>query len=73
MFAGVAVVNYDPKTVYQGDTYVLRPLKTEGQQKEYPYTALSIPYGVGVKVNFYKSWNLGLEIGYRTAFYRLFG
>ncbi|MVN20921.1 type IX secretion system protein PorG [Mucilaginibacter arboris] len=68
MFAGVAVVNYNPKTVYQGDTYVLRPLKTEGQQKEYPYTAISIPYGVGVKVNFYKSWNLGLELGYRTAF-----
>ncbi len=68
MFAGVALVNYDPKTTYKGNTYVLRPLKTEGEQKEYPYNALSIPYGVGVKVNFYKSWSLALELGYRTAF-----
>lgn len=68
MFAGVALVNYEPKTNYQGDTYLLRPLKTEGQQKEYSTTALSIPYGVGVKVNFYRSWNIALEIGYRTAF-----
>lgn len=45
-----------------------RSLKTEGQQKEYNSTALSIPYGVGVKVNCYKSWNLAFELGYRTAF-----
>jgi hypothetical protein len=68
IFSGIALVNYNPKTDYKGDTYVLRPLKTEGQQKEYSYNALSIPYGVGVKVNFYKSWNLALELGYRTAF-----
>ncbi len=68
IFAGVAAVNYDPKTEYNGETYDLRSLKTEGQQKEYPNTALSVPYGVGVKVNFYKSWNLALELGYRTAF-----
>ena len=68
IFGGVALVNYNPKAVYKGDTYVLRPLKTEGQQKEYPYNALSVPYGVGVKVNFSGSWNLGIELGYRTAF-----
>jgi len=68
IFSGIALVNYNPKTNYDGETYLLRPLKTEGQQKEYPYNALSIPYGVGVKVNFYKSWNLALELGYRTAF-----
>ncbi len=68
MFAGIAVVNFDPQTEYKGNTYLLRPLKTEGQQKEYPNSVLSIPYGVGVKVNFYKSWNLALELGYRTAF-----
>lgn len=68
IFSGVALVNYNPKTEYKGNTYELRPLKTEGQQKEYPNNALSIPYGVGVKVNFYKSWNIALELGYRTAF-----
>lgn len=68
MFAGVALVNYNPKTDYRGDTYDLRPLKTEGQQKEYAQNALSIPYGVGVKVNFFRSWNLAFELGYRTAF-----
>jgi hypothetical protein len=68
IFAGVALVNYKPKTDYQGDTYSLRPLKTEGQEKEYAHNTLSIPYGVGVKVNFYRSWNIALELGYRTAF-----
>lgn len=68
IFSGVALVNYNPKADYNGTTYDLRSLKTEGQQKEYKNSALSIPYGVGVKVNFYKSWNLALELGYRTAF-----
>lgn len=68
MFAGIAVVSYNPQTEYKGNAYLLRPLKTEGQQKEYPNSVLSIPYGVGVKVNFFNSWNLGLELGYRTAF-----
>jgi len=68
IFTGLAIVGYNPKANYNGTTYDLRSLKTEGQQKEYKSAALSIPYGVGVKVNFYKSWNLGLELGYRTAF-----
>lgn len=68
IFAGVALVNYNPKTQYLGDVYELRSLKTEGQQKEYATNALSVPYGVGVKVNFYRSWNLAMELGYRTAF-----
>jgi hypothetical protein len=68
IFGGVSLVNYSPKTDYKGDTYTLRPLKTEDEQKEYPHNALSVPYGIGVKVNFYRSWNLGLELGYRTAF-----
>lgn len=68
IFSGIAIVGYNPKADYKGTTYDLRSLKTEGQQKEYNSAALSIPYGVGVKVNFYKSWNLALEIGYRTAF-----
>lgn len=68
IFAGFAFVNFDPKTNYNNTEYALRPLKTEGQQKEYPYAALSIPYGIGVKVNFYKSWNLAFELGYRAAF-----
>ena len=68
IFSGVALVNFDPKANYNGSTFALRPLKTEGEQKEYPGTVLSIPYGAGVKVNFYKSWNASLELGYRTAF-----
>ncbi|RYY30067.1 MAG: hypothetical protein EOP41_01415 [Sphingobacteriaceae bacterium] len=68
IFSGVALVGYNPQANYNGTTYDLRSLKTEGQQKEYSSTAISIPYGVGLKVNFYKSWNLALELGYRTAF-----
>jgi len=62
----VGVVNYNPRAKYQGQTYDLRPLMTEGQSKPYPNVALTIPYGVGFKYNFSGKWNLGASIGYRN-------
>ena len=66
IFLGVGVVGYNPQAVYQGQTYDLRPLMTEGQSKPYPKMAFAIPYGVGVKYNFSGKWNFIADIGYRN-------
>lgn len=65
IYAGVGVVQFNPQTVYMGQTYNLRPLKTEGQASPYTNRALTIPYGIGFKYNFASTWNLAAEIGYR--------
>jgi hypothetical protein len=66
IFLGVAVLNYVPSTIYQGHTYDLRDLETEGEKKPYPSTAFSIPYGAGIKYNISGAFTLSAEIGYRT-------
>jgi len=66
VYLGVGVVGYNPQAKYQGQTYDLRPLMTEGQSKQYPGTAISIPYGVGFKYNFAGQWNIVADIGYRN-------
>ncbi|MBS7564567.1 hypothetical protein KHS38_09130 [Mucilaginibacter sp. Bleaf8] len=68
IYAGIAAVNFNPQTMYQGETYDLRPLMTEGQAQPYSKTALAIPYGVGFKYNVSGKLNLIADIGYRTAF-----
>ena len=65
IFAGVAVVNYKPTTIYAGDRYDLRELSTEGQGTPYNKMALAIPYGAGVKYNIGGRLNLIADIGYR--------
>lgn len=64
IFFGVGLVNYNPQTVYKGQTYDLRPLTTEGE-KQYPHSAISIPYGAGFKYNIGGNWNLNFDVGYR--------
>ena len=66
IYAGVGIVGYNPQANYQGQTYDLRPLMTEGQNKPYGKTAISIPYGIGFKYNFSGKWNLIADIGYRN-------
>lgn len=65
IYLGVGIVGYNPQANYQGRTYDLRPLTTEGQSKPYGKTAISIPYGIGLKYNFSGKWNLIADIGYR--------
>lgn len=67
---GLGVVGFDPYTTYQGKTYFLRTLGTEGQdvsrsKSAYSNIAVCIPLGVGVKFNIGKYVNIGLELGYR--------
>ncbi|MDB5136991.1 MAG: outer rane beta-barrel protein [Mucilaginibacter sp.] len=66
VYLGLGVVGYNPQASYQGHTYNLRPLMTEGESKPYPNTAISVPYGVGFKYNFSGKWNLIADIGYRN-------
>ncbi|HEY8783331.1 MAG TPA: DUF6089 family protein [Mucilaginibacter sp.] len=66
IYFGFGVLNYSPTTVYQGKTYDLRGLETEGEKKPYSSTAFSFPYGAGVKYNAFGQFTLGAEIGYRN-------
>jgi len=66
IYVGVGLVGYRPIATYNGQAYDLRSFETEGQIKPYPNTAISIPYGAGVKYNFTGSWNLIADIGYRN-------
>jgi hypothetical protein len=65
IYLGIGVVGYNPQANYQGQTYDLRPLMTEGESKPYSKLAFSIPYGAGVKYNFSGKWNFNADIGYR--------
>jgi opacity protein-like surface antigen len=66
IYLGIGIVGYNPQANYNGQTYDLRPLMTEGQPKPYSKNAISIPYGAGVKYNFSGKWNLIADIGYRN-------
>ena len=65
IYLGISTVIYNPQAIYNGQTYDLRPLMTEGQSKPYPKSAVSFPYGAGVKYNFLGKFSLISDIGYR--------
>ncbi len=65
IYLGVGALNYYPSTVYNGQKYGVRGYETEGESKPYPVTALTIPYGVGVKYNVLGKWTIAADIGYR--------
>jgi hypothetical protein len=66
IYLGVAAVNYFPGTVLDGRHYELRGFETEGEKKQYPTMAFSLPYGVGAKYNILGKWTLAADIGYRN-------
>lgn len=71
LFTGVGAVFFNPKTIYQGNEYVLHDYATEGSldlSDRYKKYAWSVPYGVGYKKNFSGNINVIAELGYRTAF-----
>lgn len=68
LFAGVGFVNFKPTIKFEGDTYRLDKLKTEGQDNAYNNTVLTIPYGLGLRYNYKDTWCIFTEIGYRTAY-----
>ena len=65
---GLALTFHNPTAEYQGITYNLRELTTEGQSKQYPRFAVAMPLGVGYKWDVSKTFIMSLEMGFRWAF-----
>ncbi len=69
IFAGLAGFHFNPLGNLGGNSWQeLRPLRTEGQSKKYPLWQISIPFGIGIKVNVAKNIGLGIEWGPRKTF-----
>ncbi len=73
LFSGVAVLAYIPTAKYQGSTYRLRPLRTEGQGlpggvPEYKLTTISVPFGIGARMGISRMWRVGIEATYVKTF-----
>lgn len=66
IFGGVAYTGYTPKTTYQGQTYDLRAIQTEGVA--YPRSTIAVPFGLGIKYNIAGRLTFGAELGYRIAY-----
>jgi len=66
LFTGIASFSYNPLTKFNGEDVPLRLVQTENIA--YKKSAISVPYGAGVKYNISGKWSLLAEIGYRTAF-----
>jgi hypothetical protein len=66
LFTGVASFTYNPLTKYKAQDVELRLVQTENIA--YKKSAISVPYGVGVKYNISGHWTILAEVGYRTAF-----
>lgn len=71
-FGGIGVFSFNPKTVYNGTTYELQPLGTEGQGttslndfKKYDLTSLCIPIGLGFRQKVGDNFFIGVEGGVR--------
>lgn len=66
LLAGVSVFYFNPKTEYEGATYALQPLQTEG--KKYARINFGIPLGGGFKYSFTPEWTISIEGGIRKTF-----
>ncbi len=71
-FAGLAYYKMKPQGLFNSTWYELQPLGTEGQgingnARRYKTTGISIPFGVGVKVDVYKIIGFSLEWGLRKT------
>lgn len=74
LFAELGGFHFNPTTKYNGDTYELQPLGTEGQGTSlskdglYKKTQVCIPVGVGIKLSLLKNLALNVEFGVRKTF-----
>lgn len=67
VFAGLAMVYYNPKAELDGTWYALRHLGTEGQSPggEYSSFTAGLSYGLGFKIDFSYEWSFNAEISFR--------
>ncbi len=68
LFLGIDVFNFKPRAQVGNYWLELQPLRTEGQAKPYKLTQVSIPFGIGAKMNVSKKVGIGLEWGPRKTF-----
>jgi len=74
LFAGIAGFMFNPKTNYNGKTYELQKVGTEGQYlggnypKPYKLQQLSIPFGLGFMLKITQKFDFGGECGFRKTF-----
>lgn len=73
VFAGLSAFLFNPQATYQGSTYDLQTMGTEGQRagagkSAYSIVNMSIPFGLGFKYNLGGKTTLGGELGYRYTF-----
>jgi len=71
---GLAAFHFNPQAEFEGETYNLHALGTEGQQntdfsgrKPYRKLQMAIPIGVGVKQWMTGHWTFFFEVSYRNA------
>lgn len=68
LFLGANVFMFNPLGQINNQWVALQPLRTEGQDKRYQLTQMSIPFGIGVKMNVSKQVGIGFEWGPRKTF-----
>ena len=70
LFLGTSFYYFNPQTDYEGQTYNLRELGTEGQfhGEEYNTTQGAIAYGFGFKTDLGYRWSINVELSGRKLF-----
>ncbi len=68
LFLGIDAFMFKPTAHYNNQWIDLQPLRTEGEDKRYKLTQMSIPFGIGVKMNVSKQVGIGFEWGPRKTF-----
>lgn len=63
---GLGFHTVNPKATYEGETYNLRKLQTEGY--EYRGISMSVPYGIGARVKVHPLVDISLEANWRLTF-----
>ena len=74
IFGGFSLLGFNPTAEFEGETVELRPLGTEGQArgegeglKPYNRSVLTLPFGIGYKVNPFGMHAFAFELGARYA------
>lgn len=73
VLGGIGAFYYNPRGQYNGRSYSLRPMGTEGQgldgyEKKYSRFSVCVPMGVGAKFSLTKQFSLNFEYSFRLTF-----
>jgi hypothetical protein len=74
VFTGLSLFYFDPHTEYNGQSWKLNDYDTEGKiagnpkEDAYSLYQFAIPIGGGLKYSLSEKFNIGLNVGFRSAF-----